>query len=79
MARRKRDAHADRQRPPAQHHHRRDAAPPPVIQAVVAEIYGPDADTRRQVAADLTGVRKASMTLADVDNYMSQPYEAWRS
>ena len=28
---------------------------PPVLQSVVAEIYGPDANTRRQVAKDMTG------------------------
>ena len=51
---------------------------PPVIQAVVAEIYGPDADTRRQVAGDMTEIFASVDGLADVDNYMSQPYEAWR-
>lgn len=51
---------------------------PPVIQAVVAEIYGPDADTRRKVAADMTAIFESIDGLADVDNYMSQPYEAWR-
>jgi multidrug efflux pump subunit AcrB len=51
---------------------------PPVLQAVVAEIYGPDAATRRQVAADMTQVFESVDGLADVDNYMSQPYEAWR-
>ena len=51
---------------------------PPVIQAVVAEIYGPDAGTRRQVASDMTGLFESVPGLADVDTYMSQPYEAWR-
>jgi len=51
---------------------------PPVLQAVVAEIYGPDAATRRQVAADMTAIFESVDGLADVDNYMSQPYEAWR-
>jgi len=51
---------------------------PPVVQAVVAELYGPDAETRRQVAADLTEIFESVPGLADVDNYMSQPYEAWR-
>ncbi|MGB5639161.1 MAG: efflux RND transporter permease subunit, partial [Sedimenticolaceae bacterium] len=51
---------------------------PPVVQAVVAEIYGPDAKTRRQVATDMTAMFEATEGLADVDNYMSQPYEAWR-
>ncbi len=51
---------------------------PPVIQAVVAEIYGPEAATRRQVALDMTAIFESVPGLADVDNYMSQPYEAWR-
>ena len=51
---------------------------PPVVQAVVAEIYGPDAATRRQVATELTRMFESTEGLADVDNYMSQPYEAWR-
>jgi len=51
---------------------------PPVVQAVVAEIYGPDAATRRQVATEMTAMFEATDGLADVDNYMSQPYEAWR-
>ncbi|MGB5252890.1 MAG: efflux RND transporter permease subunit [Sedimenticolaceae bacterium] len=51
---------------------------PPVIQAVVAEIYGPEAATRRQVALDMTAIFESVPGLADVDNYMSQPHEAWR-
>jgi multidrug efflux pump subunit AcrB len=51
---------------------------PPVVQAVVAEIYGPDAETRRQVASDITGIFESVEGLADVDSYMSQPYQAWR-
>jgi multidrug efflux pump subunit AcrB len=51
---------------------------PPVLQAVVAEIYGPDAETRRQVARDLTQIFESVDGLADVDSYMSEPYEAWR-
>ena len=51
---------------------------PPVVQAVVAEIYGPDAETRRQVATDMTAMFESVEGLADVDSYMSQPYEAWR-
>ncbi len=51
---------------------------PPVLQAVVAEIYGPDADTRREVATEMTAIFESVDGLADVDSYMSQPYEAWR-
>ena len=51
---------------------------PPVLQAVVAEIYGPDADTRREVASKMTEIFAATEGMADVDNYMIQPYESWR-
>ncbi|MEJ2576523.1 MAG: efflux RND transporter permease subunit, partial [Gammaproteobacteria bacterium] len=51
---------------------------PPVLQAVVAEIYGPDDDTRRQVAGELTRIFESIDGLADVDSYMNEPYEAWR-
>ncbi len=51
---------------------------PPVLQAVVAEIYGPDADTRRQVATKMTEIFEDMAGLADVDNYMQQPHEVWR-
>ena len=51
---------------------------PPVLQSVVAEVYGPDANTRRQVASDLTAMFEKADILADVDNYMQQPHEVWR-
>ena len=51
---------------------------PPVLQAVVAEIYGPDAETRREVAAEMTRIFDSVEGLADVDNYMTEPYDAWR-
>jgi multidrug efflux pump subunit AcrB len=51
---------------------------PPVLQTVVAEIYGPDAATRRQVAKDVTRVFEEVPNLVDVDNYMSEPHERWR-
>ena len=51
---------------------------PPVLQAVVAEIYGPDGDTRRQVAADMTALFEQVDSLADVDNYMQQPHSLLR-
>ncbi|MGB0723573.1 MAG: efflux RND transporter permease subunit [Gammaproteobacteria bacterium] len=54
---------------------------PPVLQAVVAEIYGEDAEERRQVARDITAmfetVEQEGM-LGDVDNYMSEPYRLIR-
>jgi len=50
---------------------------PPVLQTVVAEVYGPDAATRRQVASDLTGMFEAVPHVVDVDNYMAEPYQRW--
>ncbi len=51
---------------------------PPVLQTVVAEVYGPDPQTRRQVAADLTEIFRESELLADVDNYMNESMDTWR-
>ncbi|MBK1718839.1 efflux RND transporter permease subunit [Thiocystis violacea] len=51
---------------------------PPVLQSVVAEIHGPDAQTRRQVATDMTRLFEGVDSLADVDNYMQEPYEILR-
>jgi multidrug efflux pump subunit AcrB len=50
---------------------------PPVLQSVVAEVYGPDAQTRRQVATDLTEIFSKTESLVDVDNYMREPYDYW--
>lgn len=50
---------------------------PPVLQTVVAEVYGPDATTRRQVAQDLTDFFIQAPHLVDVDNYLNEPYERW--
>lgn len=51
---------------------------PPVLQAVVAEVYGPDADTRRKVAEDVTGLFAQAENVADVDNFLQTPYDIWR-
>ena len=51
---------------------------PPVLQTVVAEIYGPDAKTRRQVASDMTTIFQHSKDVVDVDNYMASDYGYWR-
>ena len=51
---------------------------PPVLQTVVTEIYGPDAETRRQVARDMTEIFKQADGVVDVDNYMASPHELWR-
>ncbi len=51
---------------------------PPVLQSVVAEIYGPNAEVRRQVAADMTRMFQETEGLADVDNYMQDSHEVMR-
>ncbi len=50
---------------------------PPVLQTMVAEVYGPDAVTRRQVATDMTQIFSQTPNLVDADNYMILPYERW--
>ncbi|CAK0769599.1 membrane hypothetical protein [Gammaproteobacteria bacterium] len=58
---------------------------PPVLQSIVAEVYGPDEQTRRRFATDLTGIfAKAAlptlgeMRVVDVDNYMTGPHDVYR-
>jgi multidrug efflux pump subunit AcrB len=51
---------------------------PPVLQTMVAEIYGPDDATRRQVAHDMTTIFENSKDVVDVDNYMAADYAYWR-
>ncbi|KAA0445337.1 MAG: efflux RND transporter permease subunit [Candidatus Thioglobus sp.] len=47
---------------------------PPVLRPVVAEVYGPDAKTRRKLASDLTKMFKQSGTMTDIDNLMRDEY-----
>ena len=51
---------------------------PPVLQSVVAEVYGPDDDIRRQVARDLEEKFNQSPNITDVDTLMADPYKVWR-
>jgi len=51
---------------------------PPVLQSVVAEVYGPDDDIRRQVARDLEEKFNESPNITDVDTLMADPYKVWR-
>jgi len=51
---------------------------PPVLQSVVAEIYGPDQETRHQFARDMTEMFEKAESITDVDNYLQEPYEIWR-
>ncbi len=48
---------------------------PPVLASMVAEIYGPNADTRRQFAGDLLRVMQETPDLADVNTYLPRPYQ----
>ena len=48
---------------------------PPVLQTVVAEVYGPDAITRRKVAEDLTQIFAKAESVGDVDNYLQRPHD----
>ncbi|MGD8207910.1 MAG: efflux RND transporter permease subunit, partial [Thiohalocapsa sp.] len=50
---------------------------PPVLQTVVAEVYGPTPEIRRQVAADMTEMFEQAEGIVDVDNYMIEPYAYW--
>ena len=50
---------------------------PPVLQTMVAEIYGPDDATRRQVAKDVTEIFRKAESIVDVDNYMQAPHDTW--
>ena len=50
---------------------------PPVMQTLVAEVYGPDDATRRQVARDMTAMFEKADGVVDVDNYMSAPHQYW--
>ncbi|HHB13088.1 MAG TPA: AcrB/AcrD/AcrF family protein, partial [Chromatiales bacterium] len=51
---------------------------PPVLAPVVAEVHGPDRQTRVQVAEDLLKIFKEVPDLADEDTYIATPYEVWR-
>ncbi len=50
---------------------------PPVLQTMVTEIYGPDAETRRQVARDITKIFEKADGVVDVDNLMTEPNDVW--
>jgi multidrug efflux pump subunit AcrB len=50
---------------------------PPVLQSVVAEIYGPDADIRRRVALDMERMFMNAPHLDDVDSFLQAPHDVW--
>ena len=51
---------------------------PPVLQTVVAEIHGPDQQTRSEVAKMMTELFHESELIDDVDNFMRSEQEIWR-
>ncbi|MBF0455138.1 MAG: efflux RND transporter permease subunit [Magnetococcales bacterium] len=51
---------------------------PPVLQSVVAEVTGPTAEIRREVAAHMTKLFEEAEGIVDVDNYMQKDFELWR-
>ncbi len=51
---------------------------PPVLQIMVAEIYGPDPETRRQVARDMVAMFEAAEITVDVGSFLEAPHDAWR-
>lgn len=50
----------------------------PVLQTLVAEIYSPDAPTRRQLAADMTTLFTQTSNLVDIDNSLITPHYNWQ-
>ncbi len=51
---------------------------PPVLQTVVAEIHGPDQQTRAEVTKMMTELFHESELIDDVDNFMRSEQEIWR-
>jgi multidrug efflux pump subunit AcrB len=46
---------------------------PPVLQTLVAEVYGPDATKRRQLAGDIKAAMAGTPGIVDVDWYVEDP------
>jgi multidrug efflux pump subunit AcrB len=46
---------------------------PPVLQTLVAEIYGPDPDRRRQLAQEVKSILEGTTGVVDVDWYVATP------
>ncbi len=51
---------------------------PPVLQSVVAEVHGPNAEVRREFAHDLTEFFERAESTRDVDNYIREAFDFWR-
>ncbi len=52
---------------------------PPVLSTLLAEIYGPDADTRRAVAAKVEAAFKSVPFIVDTDNSFGEPARRLRA
>ena len=51
---------------------------PPVLQTIVAEVHGPDAETRRQVARDLKNIFAQSDFVGEEQTLLREPMKTWR-
>ncbi|MCK5664438.1 MAG: efflux RND transporter permease subunit, partial [Thiotrichaceae bacterium] len=51
---------------------------PPVLQSIVAEVYGPDDETRLEVSKKITEMFEQAEILDDVDNYIPDTHNIWR-
>jgi len=51
---------------------------PPVMQAIVAEVYGPDEATRKETTKALTDVFENASNVTDIDNLLTAPHNSWR-
>ncbi|MCE0495389.1 efflux RND transporter permease subunit [Vibrio salinus] len=51
---------------------------PPVWSPIVAEVYGPDHEMRKQAATAIKSVFEHSKDIVDVDIYLPTPTEKWR-
>jgi multidrug efflux pump subunit AcrB len=47
---------------------------PPVLASMVAEVYGPTAESRRQLAGDLFNIMRETPDLADINTFMVRPF-----
>jgi multidrug efflux pump subunit AcrB len=47
---------------------------PPVLQAIVAEVYGPDSATRQRLAETMRGIFSRTPDVVDVDWYVESPH-----
>jgi multidrug efflux pump subunit AcrB len=51
---------------------------PPVLSSIVAEVYGPDRETRHWLTKKLTAAFEKAPHVVDVDNLLAEPHDTWR-